>query len=223
MANISKEEQLLKLAKRRQSDVYDGYKNISCFANGAYECDFVSPYSKSAHNVDAEIFVVLQDWSSEENLSGVVCEETNRLGYTPSVGTNKNLIRLIIEHLGLELKDTYATNLFPFIKPGEMSANIEVRDLRRAASEYTIPMIGIINPRIVVALGMKTFNAIRCSSGLEEVCNMDEAASQPFDINGSKVFFQAHPSQQSQNKRGARQVANDWGKMTYFSKKGKNA
>ncbi|MDX2425670.1 MAG: hypothetical protein QNK15_05385 [Cycloclasticus sp.] len=225
MNQCTKELQLLALAKHRQENVYEGYKNISdpAFAEGAYECDYVSPYSKSAHNVNADVFIALQDWSSEDNLKGTICEETNRFGYTPSVGTNKNLVRLLKEHLNLNLKETYTTNLFPFIKPERMSAEIKVKDLRKAALDYTIPMIKIIKPRIVVALGMKTFNAIKKTSGLELDYDMNEAVANPFEVGSAKVFFQAHPSQRSQNKRGATQVSKDWKIMENYLKKENHA
>ena len=58
---MNKKEELSKLAKLRQSKVYEGYTSIADYANGAYECEYVSPYSKSAHNVDADVFVILKD------------------------------------------------------------------------------------------------------------------------------------------------------------------
>ena len=95
---MNKEKKLLKLATLRQNTRYDGYNTIADYENGFYECEFVSPYSKSAHNVNADVFVVLQDWSSDENMHRK-CKETNRLGYTPSVYTNRKLIELLKEHL----------------------------------------------------------------------------------------------------------------------------
>ena len=107
---MNKKQELLKLAKLRKESRYDGNNSIADYENGFYECDYVSPYSKSAHNVNADVFVILQDWSSDENMYGR-CEETNRMGYTPNVGTNIKLKNLLKEHLSLELKDTYATDL----------------------------------------------------------------------------------------------------------------
>ena len=78
--------------------------------------------------------------------------QTNLLGYTPSRGSNKNLIKLLKESLNLELKDTYATNLFPYIKMGKMSAKIKPTDMSKAAKEFTLPMIDIIKPKIAIAL-----------------------------------------------------------------------
>jgi hypothetical protein len=216
MTQSSKKDDLHALAKLRQSKTYKGYKSISDYANGLYECDYVSPYSKSAHNVDAEVFVILQDWSSDENMSGEVCKETNLLGYTPSRGSNKNLIKLLKANLNLELKDTYATNLFPYIKMGKMSAKIKSTDMSKAAKEFTLPMMGIIKPKIAIALGMETFNALRQSCDLKPAKNMSEAVGLSFKYSSTKIFFQAHPSQQSQNTRTKVLVTKDWECMSDF-------
>jgi restriction system protein len=67
---MDKEQEPLKLVRLRQSKVYDGYTAIADYANKAHECDYVYPYSKSAHNVDADVFVILQDWSYSEGIEG---------------------------------------------------------------------------------------------------------------------------------------------------------
>ena len=67
---MAKIDQLLKFAKSMQSSRWAGYKGIGEYHQKRYECDFVSPYTKSAGNVDAHIMVLLQDWSSDEWLSG---------------------------------------------------------------------------------------------------------------------------------------------------------
>src|ERR1051325_114708 len=61
MKLIDKRSQLLKLAKVRQATRWSGYKCIGDYHEEAYECDHVSPYSKTAGNLDADIMVVLQD------------------------------------------------------------------------------------------------------------------------------------------------------------------
>lgn len=185
---MDKEQELLKLAKLRQKTRYDGYNTISDYENKYYECDYVSPYSKSARNVDADVFVVLQDWSSDENMHGI-CEETKSLGYTPSVPTNKTLIRLLEKYFSLKLKDTYATNLFPFIKMGGMSEHIKIGDMRKSAKQFTLPMIEIIKPKIAIALGKYTFKALFDSCG-----NKKESAERSFKYGNTKIFHQPHPA-----------------------------
>jgi len=190
---MDKSQKLLRLAKLRQERAYDGYNPIGFYEDGFYECDYVSPYSKSAHNVNAEVFIILQDWSSHDNMHGK-CEETNRLGYTPEVKTNKKLINLLSEYFNLELKHTYATNLFPFIKMGDMSANIPIKDMRKSAEQFTLPMIDIIKPKISIALGRKTFDA------LSDACkDKQESSSDSFMYKNTKIFHQPHPAARISN------------------------
>ena len=118
MTSGTKHDRLLALAKLRQSSTWPGYHSIAEFHDGVYECEHVSPYTKSAGNVDAEVMVLLQDWSGADSLSRAIDVGARDLGYTPKEPTNKNLQRLLLSTFGLQLKDIFATNLFPFVKPG---------------------------------------------------------------------------------------------------------
>ena len=210
---MSKEKALLELALLRQKTRYEGYKSIADYLDGFYECEYVSPYSKSAHNVNADVMVVLQDWSSDENMQ-VACEETNRIGHTPTVGTNVKLISLLERFLKLDLSETYATNLFPFIKMGGMSAYMPVRDLRRAAHDFTLPMIDIIEPKIVIALGRKTYQALLSAARDKAV---DKQGS--FIYKKTRVFHQPHPAARISNEKKER----GWSEMAlYFDQISKN-
>ena len=45
---MKKHKQLLELAQKRQRSRWNGYKCIGDYHGGIYECDYVSPYTKSA-------------------------------------------------------------------------------------------------------------------------------------------------------------------------------
>src|SRR5438876_8434129 len=130
---MDKREALIKLARKRQRARWPGYKNLRDYHGGAYECLYVSPYTKSADNVDSRIMVFLQDWTSDESIRRGLDEDCIKLGYTPSLPTNKNLIKYLREHFHRELRQIFATNLFPFIKPKNMGSDIPKDDLVRAA------------------------------------------------------------------------------------------
>ncbi len=99
---MDKQAELLALARKRQSTRYDGYNGIGVYQGGIYECDFVSPYTKTAGNVDSEIMVILQDWSSHDRLSGPVDSDAVDYGLTRDLPTNVNLIRLLHNHFGVQ-------------------------------------------------------------------------------------------------------------------------
>jgi hypothetical protein len=146
-------------------------------------------------------------------LSGPLDEGARDLGYTPSEPTNRNLARLLKATFGLSISDVYGTNLFPFVKPGGMSDRIPDGDLVRAAQEFALPQIDIVSPRLVICLGMVTFNALRIARDLPHAGNMEAAINSPFTTGNSRVWYQArtgHFGQVSRNKGGVDRVSQDW-------------
>lgn len=204
---------LLDLARRRQATRWPGYTPLVAYHAGKYERDFVSPYTAAAGNVDAAVMILLQDWSSDKRLRGPLDVETAEKGFTPSLPTNKNLQRLLQEHFDLPLDRTYATNLFPFIKPGALNAPIPVRDLTRAAREFAIPQMEIVAPRLAICLGLVTFNAVRRGLGMRRAKTLDEAISNPFTHHETRIWCQAHTGGLGQNLRGRHRVTQDWTAM----------
>lgn len=213
---MTKQDRLLALAKLRQQAVWPGYRGIADLRDGVYDCDYVSPYTKSAHNVDDEVMVLLQDWSGSDALSGPLDVGARDLGYTPTEATNRNLQRLLRDTSGLSLADTYATNLFPFVKPGGMSESIPDRNLVRAAREFALPQIEIVAPRLVICLGKVTFDAVRSAVGLRKSASVEDALQSHFQLGPSRVWFQAHTGRLGQNNRnrgGVNRVGEDWLRM----------
>jgi hypothetical protein len=213
MQDQHKEEALFKLAKIRKQFTPDGFTQIGDYQDGVWECDYVSPYSKSAHYVNANVMLVLQDWCSSDSFLEPVCAETLRLGYTPGAQTNINLISFLKRYFNLSLHETYATNLFPFVKHGPMNAPIPVKEMTNAARTFTLPMIDIIKPKVVIAFGKSTGDGLRRALGLNVSNNMQEAISTPLIYNSSTIYTQAHPGNMGLNNRGRKQVDRDWQTM----------
>ena len=210
-----KTQRLSKLVNKRQTMRLDDYDCIGDFHDGVFECDFVSPITKSGHNVDAEVMVVLQDWSSSDVLGKTPPDlDGSKFGYTPSLPTNKNLDALLDRHFGLVRAECYLTNLFPFVKAGGISASIPMKDLVTCAQKFTIPEIQIVAPRLVVCLGLRTFLALMRAHGLKGTPKMDEAVNSPFNIEISSVNCVAHTGALGMNNRGRSQVEKDWKKVS---------
>ena len=66
MTSEQKVEELFRLAMQRKADHRDGYWDLADIHDGYYECDYVSPWSISAQNVDAELMILGKDWASSE-------------------------------------------------------------------------------------------------------------------------------------------------------------
>lgn len=211
--------QLEALAVKRANSTPRGFKNIGEYHDGAYECAYVSPYTKAAHNLYSPILLILQDWISDDVLAGPLLEDAKCLGRLPNLPTNRNLDRLLKAHFDVALSETYATNLFPFIKPGNMSRDIPFSALREAAREYGLPQIDIIEPRLVVALGLKTFNALRVETTGTRSASVGDAIASPFQIGRSMVWCQAHPGalgQNGRNRNNEGQTDRDWSTMAQW-------
>lgn len=213
-----KHQQLLKLGKKRQdAPVPPGYHSIGYYHNGAYESEYVTPYTKSAKNADATLAIMLQDWSSHDSLRDTFDPDVQRLGYTPASPTNVNLIQLLKIHFRLSLSETFATNLFPFIKPGRMTTNIPVGLMSSAAGEFAMPQIQVVRPKLLICLGISVFNTLRRFHGLRQIANLEEGISQPFLDNHTWYWCQAHTGAlgfiNREHHGGTGSVACDWAKM----------
>ena len=210
--HMDKHRELKALATKRQRARWPGYKGIGDYHNGVYECPYVSPYTKTAGNVDADIMVVLQDWTSDEDIRRDVDSDAVTYGYTRALHTNRNLVRLLEEHFDTALTDIYGTNLFPFIKMGHMGSSIPRGDLVRAAREFALPQITIVRPKLVICLGLATFNALREACGHEPVYPLEAAIQSPFSLGATRIWCQAHTGARGQNNRnsGVKRVPNDW-------------
>lgn len=211
-----KRSQLRELGRVRQQRRWPGYSGIGEYHNGAYECEWVSPYTKTAGNVDASVMILLQDWASHEWCSGPFDRETAELGYTPGEPTSRNLARLLQDTFGLALLETYGTNLFPFVKSGGMSASIPMPDLLKAAVEFALPQVAIVKPRLVICLGLVTFTAATVACGHSAPPNMNTAIESPVEHGDSLIYCQSHAGhfgRINRNKGGVDRVSQDWVRM----------
>jgi restriction system protein len=214
---VSKQKQLDEVVEARKQP-FKNYKRLGDYHG--FECAYVSPYSKGAHNLDSDVLILLQDWSSDEVLTR--SRGPSELGRDPGLPTNKNLDVLLESSFGMKLSDTYATNLFPYIKLGGLSSRIPFGDLVYAAVTFALPQIRIVAPKLVVCLGKNTYNALRVAAGLKRCRDMASAISSRFeiDLEGGRVatvWAQAHPGvlgQRNRNREHPGRTSEDWERMS---------
>ncbi|MGH9931417.1 MAG: hypothetical protein ACREA9_19595, partial [Pyrinomonadaceae bacterium] len=210
---MDKQAELLALAKKRQTTRYPSFNCIGDYHGGVYECDLVSPYTKTAGNINAEIMVMLQDWASDDFLRNHPFHEPSaKFGHDPTRPTNRKLKTLLNKTFGLGLAEIYSTNLFPFVKLGDMSAKIPMKYLVSAAREFAMPQLRIVNPRLVICLGLDTFNALRQANGFSRTDSLDFGIQNPFNIGMTRVWCQAHTGRLS-NRGSFERVLDDWRRM----------
>jgi restriction system protein len=203
-------QRLGRLAALRKASRWAGYPCVQDFHGGKYDSDHVSPLTKAASNVDARVFVLLQDWATDKNLAGPLDQDALDLGYTSSEPTVPRLAELLDRHLQTPLQDAYLTNLFPFVRVGDA---IAPADLIKAAKTFAIPQIEIVRPQVVVCIGLRVFDALRRACGGGGVANIDGALSSPFRIYGAHVWVQAHTGFRGHSTRRPTRVEDDWRRM----------
>ena len=138
------------LARKRVETRWTGYQQPEDFGYDFRE--WVSPYTKTACRTGG-IALVLQDWASADGLRGKHDPDIQEYGRTPGLRTNKRLELLLDRVFGLALADVYATNAFPFIKPGGMSTAIPVGDVVRAVQLFEAAELAMVQPTMVLAVG----------------------------------------------------------------------
>jgi hypothetical protein len=153
----------LKLALKRATAQCAPYKQVEAFG---YDFSmWVSPYTKGAHAFGG-FALVLQDWASEDRLAGTPDPLIRQFGRAPLLLTNVRLEQLLCRVLGLGLSEVYATNAFPFVKPGRMSSALKKRDVECAVRTFTVKEIRISKAKTVLALGRVAYDALR-ANGVE--------------------------------------------------------
>lgn len=208
-----KETKLQTLTDRRKAARWPGFANIGDFHQGKYDCNFVSPWTKSASNFDSGIMLIAQDWASADYLNGPFRPKVAELGYDPSLETNINLQELMARHLSVKFADTYATNLFPFVKVGGMSANIPASAYRRASIEFLAPQIEIVAPRVAICIGLPAFRWACEAMGKPRPINMADAIANPITVRGTRLVAVAHTGRLGMNNRGRQLVEQDWTRL----------
>jgi hypothetical protein len=164
-ATMNKRQEIYKLAQKRDDPAYlipRGYARIKSYHNGLHSSNqYVSPWTKGACNVDADVMVIGLDWNSQDMLMRQANDHVQiHAGQSKSFPTNKKLRGFLHAYCGLRFCDTYATDVVPFLKPGNATAPHTCWAVAQCARDFTIPEIMIIEPKIAICLGDLTFNAV---------------------------------------------------------------
>lgn len=227
---MDKPKALAELIDQRRSETNSEYCHLHNFDGGYWDFDFLVPWTKSACDLDAQLMIVGQDWASEEFLRkhNSIQKRADRkeTGQDAWLQTNKKLKVLLKNHFALEFANTYATDVSVFIKPGKMSGDVPMSDLLYCAKKYTLPQIAIVQPRVVLCLGAKTFNSVRAAIPERQRMKWSEAqlpsshtiykGSETYGIyEGSEIYGVPHTGGQGiANARGNENVDRIWKQLS---------
>jgi hypothetical protein len=201
---------LRRLARKRCKLQFGGYYQPEDFPEGERKyCfqKFVSPYTKGAGNMLSPIMIVLQDWSSADKLREQgYNEDVARLGRDPKLLTNERLELLLKKIFRRELCDFYATNAFPLIKEGRISAPISDPIVRRLAKEFLYREIEIVRPKSILALGLKASRAL----GAAEIVGSLHLEIVKLPHPAARVGTPAHCAKWKEKLKGSKAMLLDW-------------
>jgi hypothetical protein len=70
-----------------------------------------------------------------------------------------------------------------------MNASIPQRLMNRAAIEYGLPQIEIVEPKLVICFGKSTFNAVRSAIGIPMVGSVEEGIERSFKFKSITIWL----------------------------------
>lgn len=201
----AKIKELTSLAHLRRKDSFSdfsvSYSQAGEFHEGILDDpSLISPWTKSAGNVDSRVMLVGQDWYSVEGLKSLNPDqlaESARSGQLSGLPTNKNIRKLLREHFDMNLDDVYATNAFPFIKEGAVSSRLFYPDVRAAIKKFLLPQISIVRPSLVICLGAGVFQSLervlRSEQFHKPMVSWKQSLEAPLRFGSASVVGLPHP------------------------------
>lgn len=212
--SMSKAEAIKSIAVSCKRACPSGFSNVSEFQNGIFEhADFLTPWTVGAKNFDADLMLVAQDWASSSWLDNPANAKYGELGRDPTLVTNKN-IENYLELFSLTFGDTYATNAFPYIKSGNLSAKIKNHYFRKAVVDFLVPQMDVIRPKMVICLGSLVYNELRRYRALRPAL-IRFGHECGVDFDGSKLFGVYHPGGLgTASAGGSSEASKQWRKLS---------
>jgi len=222
-----KEKYSALVAQRKRCDVCEGLLNPSRIDGGKYDCEHIGAWSLWQGSLDARIIIVGQDFSElaffRENKG------------QPSTGgqmsaTNRNLMTLIREGLGLEIepyekegkgsRDFFFTNIILCIKEGNASSAIKQSWANACATRFLKPLVEeIIRPRVVISLSGPAYKGVRSAFNLKTPLKLSDIVEYEEGIplsDGCRFFPMYHCGGLGLVNRSFEKQLQDWKKVRRF-------
>ncbi len=166
---MEKRQQYTALVEKRKKDRFfpeEGLSNPSNIENGIFDSDEIGPWSRWHNDLDARILIIGQDWGDNRFFID------NQGRDTDNNPTNNNL-KALFKEIGYDIgtarpeipyqKGLFFSNAILGIKTSEggMSGAVRQKWVKHSTIEYTLPLIDIIKPEVIITLGTKAYRAMR--------------------------------------------------------------
>lgn len=220
--NAKIEDYQLLVEKRKSYKFSFGLINPSEIEGGRYDCDQVEGYAQWQGNLDAKIMLVGKDFG------GTRFFRDFRGRNNPNSETNRNLMQLF-SSLGIDIGSPNSPNIsapvfltnaiFGLIDSPSKGGNpIKTRMLQENAKEFLRPLIDIVDPKIIIAMGQEAYRGVCFAFGKSPMKNLGEAlTSGPIEVRGKRIFPVFHCGAiWRQNNRNLELQLSDWSRIKAY-------
>jgi uracil-DNA glycosylase len=141
---------------RKACQLCDGLTNPSAINDGIFDSNHIGPWSRWQGNLNSELMIIGQDW-------GDIKYFQDNKGYEKDDNPSNNMIRSLLASIDIEIPQPsksnetknpiFLTNAILCLKKGGLSGPVKKRWFDNCGHNFLRPLIGIMQPKIVVTLG----------------------------------------------------------------------
>ena len=197
--------------------------NPSQCCDGKHDSDEIGPWSLWQGNLNAAVMVIGQDWADEKTF---VHDKGREDDTSPTNKTLMQLLAIIGVHINNPLAEkadsgiAFFTNAILCLKHGGMQAKVNDGCVTKCGKAFLLPLIQLIKPQIVVALGVAAYGCIQREYHLPSYKVFREVVEMPegwMIMDDVRVFPRYHCGSGGINRnRSLDQQKDDWRRIRPF-------
>lgn len=180
--------------KRKACRLCQELKNPSEEGCRQYDSDQIGPWSLWQGNLESEVIIVGKDWAGTDYWIDWKGRDE------PSGNDTNEHLQEVLEHIGIRIgkpreeKDNklFFTNMVLCLKPGYLGGDVRDRYMDNCAAAIFKPLVDIIEPKAIVALGEQASKAILRLYGIRHIKSSSVKSlilASPFKLTNKTVLF----------------------------------
>lgn len=219
MTLTEKVEAYEKLVEKRKAYKFsdDGLTNPSATK---YDVNEIEPWAQWQNNLNADILLVGQEYSDLDTYIKTQ-GKVERYPHEYKYPSNKHLyefFKLLGYDIGHPMAPNKAnpiffTNAVMGLKTPPMSANFKASWLKENREEFLIPLIEIIEPKTIIAIGAEATNSLGKFFNFKTSSHKKNLEKSPFVVNGIQIFPVFHIGGLGLRNRSKNDQIEDWKKI----------
>jgi uracil-DNA glycosylase family 4 len=213
---MDKQQQYAELvAKRKACSLCDshGLTNPSNCNEGIYDTSgHIGPWTGWQGNLNAELMVIAQDWGGVEYY-------IEHKGLEEDTNTTNRRICELLSSVGVSIElprqsrnsVLFFTNSVLCLRPGRLTGPIKSRWFTNCSTNFLRPQVELVNPKVVVTLGLMAYRALLNAYGLQSKPRMREAVQEIVRLPGGNLLVPVfHPGNNGTRSRSLENQKADW-------------